>query len=207
MSNSLSPLASAEMTRRLVQHDIVSEQFRWPGLTSVDQQTILYGAEETLFFGDQKWGGMTADPAIYLQNALDINRIDQDLGEDWRIFSKLGAGYSGYRFVGEVTSNVSNLVVSWSSILELVRILKIDLKTKFRLNSKYTLNWKSSLSGLYLILKIKSYGCFPGLNGGLELTVATRTSIPLDTDLFHADQEAAVAFGHIVAAVMNGELQ
>ena len=112
MSNSLSPLASAEMTRRLVQHEIVSEQFRWPGLTPVDQQTILYGAEETLFFGDQKWGGMSADPAIYLQNALDINQIDQDLGEDWRIFSKLGAGYSGYRFVGEVTSNVSSLVVS-----------------------------------------------------------------------------------------------
>ena len=108
MSNSLSPLASAEMTRRLVQHEIVDEQFRWPGLSTVDHQTILYGAEETLLFDDQKWGGMTSDPGIYLQHALDMNLVNLDIEEsDWRIFSKLGGGYSGYRFVGEVTSNVS----------------------------------------------------------------------------------------------------
>ena len=67
MNNNLSCLASAEMTRRLVMHDIVEDEFKWPGLTDIDQKQILYGSEETAFFGDQKWGGMTADPGIYLQ--------------------------------------------------------------------------------------------------------------------------------------------
>ena len=67
MNNSLSPLASAEMTRRLIMHDIVDDQFKWPELTEIDQKQILYGSEETHFFNDQKWGGMSADPGIYLQ--------------------------------------------------------------------------------------------------------------------------------------------
>ena len=50
-----------------VQHDIIDEKFQWPGLTETDQKELLYGAEETLFFEGQKWGGMSADPGIYLQ--------------------------------------------------------------------------------------------------------------------------------------------
>ena len=87
MPNSMSMLASAEMTRRLVrmfwkmetlvfehpdtlpkvQHDIIDEKFQWPGVTVADQKELLYGAAETLFFEGQKWGGMSADPGIYIQ--------------------------------------------------------------------------------------------------------------------------------------------
>ena len=77
MNNNLSPLASAEMTRRLVMHDIVDDQFKWPGLTEIDQKQILYGSEDTLFFGDQKWGGMSSDPGIYLQSN-GINKRTKD---------------------------------------------------------------------------------------------------------------------------------
>ena len=55
----------------------------------------------------------------------------------------------------------------------------------------------------------QSYACLPGLNGtdGYEMTISTRTSIPLDTDLYRADQEAALAFKIIVDAIMNGKLK
>ena len=36
-----------------------------------------------------------------------MRQVENDSDGSWRIFSKLGGGYSGYRYVGEVTSNVS----------------------------------------------------------------------------------------------------
>ena len=38
-----------------------------------------------------------------------MGQVESDSENNWRIFSKLGGGYSGYRYVGEVTSNVSML--------------------------------------------------------------------------------------------------
>ena len=57
--------------------------------------------------------------------------------------------------------------------------------------------------------KFQSYACLPGLNGtdGYEMTISTRTSIPLDTDLYRADQEAALTFKIIVDAIMSGDLK
>ena len=61
-------------------------------------QTILYGAEESVLFPGLRWGGMTADPAIYAQTALQLPDLLQDWGEgeqdeSWRIFSKLGESF------------------------------------------------------------------------------------------------------------------
>lgn len=142
--NSLSTLASAEMYRRLVLHDIMEEnvslpvkcssnfyhfQYQFPDMTIEDHLEILYGSEETIFNG-QKWGGMTSDPGIYLQAALE-DEIEDDWSwsSNWRIFSKLGAGYSSLRYRGEILTN--------------------------------------------------SYGCLPDVDGGLEFTLAIRTSVPL----------------------------
>ena len=98
-------------------------------MTSEDHSEILYGSEETMFNG-QKWGGMTSDPGIYLQSALE-EEIEEDWSwsSNWRIFSKLGAGYSSLRYRGEVLTN--------------------------------------------------AYGCLPETDGGLEFTLAIRTSVPL----------------------------
>ena len=38
------------------------------------------------------WGGMSADTSIYLQRSVGDERFDESSGQ-WRIFSKLGAGY------------------------------------------------------------------------------------------------------------------
>jgi hypothetical protein len=57
-------------------------------------QRILYGAETSLFFPGQTWGGMTADTAIYTQAALGLDTLlpawDPAGLNQWRIFSKLG---------------------------------------------------------------------------------------------------------------------
>ena len=73
---------------------------------------------------------MTSDPGIYLQSALEEEiESDWSWSPNWRIFSKLGAGYSSLRYRGEVLTN--------------------------------------------------SYGCLPDTEGGLEFTLAIRTSVPL----------------------------
>ena len=63
------------------------------------------------------WGGMTADPAIFLQTALQssgvmplsmmgLNAEGKGLQDtEWRIYSKLGAGYSSTRGRGEIVSS------------------------------------------------------------------------------------------------------
>ena len=100
--NSLTMLAQTELLRRLVQHNIVDEGVQWPNLEARDLEQILYGADETGLFGSQQWGGMTADTAIYLQNSLNMPEVERLSGGSWRIYSKLGAGYSSSRRVGEI---------------------------------------------------------------------------------------------------------
>jgi hypothetical protein len=66
-----------------------------------------YGADigESALFPSVQWGGMTADTSIYLQSALNMSSVQLDASGQWRIFSKLGAGYSSSRLVGEITNN------------------------------------------------------------------------------------------------------
>ena len=51
----------------LTDHMQIDPSLRFPGVTHTDVQGILYGAEDSLFFPGLKWGGMTADPSIFLQ--------------------------------------------------------------------------------------------------------------------------------------------
>lgn len=69
-----------------------------PDLHPDDLRVLLYGAETSnwypTYLGDARveMGGMCADPSIYIQAALDMDRVEHDSGGRWRIFSKLGYG-------------------------------------------------------------------------------------------------------------------
>ena len=106
--NSLTALAAAEMTRRLVLHDAVDPSLHFPYITSADTRTILQGADytanATLF--PLQMGGMSADTSIFLQSHLDMNSVEEASQGNWRIYSKLGCGYSSDRGVGEIVTNV-----------------------------------------------------------------------------------------------------
>ena len=106
-SNSLSSLAAAEMTRRLVLHDSISDPLRFPLLLQRDVDSILRGSNSSssLFPGQAPFGGMSADTAIFLQSALDMEEVERASAGRWAIYSKLGCGYSSSRIVGEIISN------------------------------------------------------------------------------------------------------
>jgi hypothetical protein len=124
--NSLSALGASEMIRRIALHREIDSSLRFPGNTWADIQNELYGAEKSVFFPGQLWGGMTADPSIFLQSALDmtvcnnfstmfslasdfscvrLKTVEADANGQWRIFSKLGNGYSTDRYKGEIINN------------------------------------------------------------------------------------------------------
>ena len=116
-------MTAVELTRRLVLHREIDPQYRFPEVEWQDVKEILYGAgDESLLFPGQKWGGMTADTAIFLQTALGIGgngrgtipgddreirspKVPFNSNNEWRIFSKLGAGFSTSRYVGEIVTN------------------------------------------------------------------------------------------------------
>lgn len=91
-ANALSMLTLAEALKRLVLHREVAAT-RLPGIQWADLRVLLYGAEGSTKYGD--WGGMSADTAVYLQSAHDIDYLDKRGQGRWRIFSKLGLGSSG----------------------------------------------------------------------------------------------------------------
>mgnify|MGYP004278102647 CR=1 FL=1 len=117
--NSISALAAAEMLRRIVLYREITPDERFPGVTWDDIQHILYGAgEQSLFFPGQGWGGMTADTAIFVQSALEARNVSfNDPEGKWRIFSKLGAGYSSSRRVGEIWTSAYACVPGGEFIL------------------------------------------------------------------------------------------
>jgi len=104
-SNTVSMLSASEMTRRITQYREIPEEFRFPNATWSDMKDIMYGAQSPILFPSVKWGGMTTDTSIYVQSSLDISDVQASSQGQWRIFSKLGAGYSSSRSVGEVISN------------------------------------------------------------------------------------------------------
>ncbi len=91
-ANHLSGFAIADALRRIVLH---REEASWrlPGIQWADIRVLLYGAEGSAAYGD--WGGMTADSAIYLQQAHDLDYIERRSHGRWRVFSKLGLGSGG----------------------------------------------------------------------------------------------------------------
>jgi hypothetical protein len=103
--NTYSAMSAAELVRRIALHRDIPDDMKFPGATWTDMQTIMYGAEESALFPGLAWGGMSADIAVFIQNSVDIEAVDKDSAGQWRIFSKLGAGYSTDRDVGEVVNN------------------------------------------------------------------------------------------------------
>jgi hypothetical protein len=95
------------MTRRIALHRELPAALRFPGALWADMQTILLGAANSTLFPGQTWGGMSADTSIFVQNALAAANFDFEAAApgQWRIFSKLGAGYSTSRNRGEIVSN------------------------------------------------------------------------------------------------------
>jgi hypothetical protein len=65
---------------------------RLPGIQWKDIEVLLHGAE-----GSAKgpFGGMSADPAIYLQTGHDIDYLEARSHGRFRVYSKLGLGSAG----------------------------------------------------------------------------------------------------------------
>jgi len=108
--NSLTALAAAELTRRLVLHSAIDPALRFPFIAPQDVASILQGADVVAnpsqsLFPSQLLGGMSADTSIFLQSWLDMQRVEAASAGQWRIYSKLGAGYSSSRSVGEIVNN------------------------------------------------------------------------------------------------------
>lgn len=107
-SNSLSSLAAAEMTRRLVLHSSVRKSLRFPLLQQEDVDVIIRGTSSSspsLFPRQAPFGGMSADTSIFLQAALDMVEVERASAGRWAIYSKLGSGYSSSRHVEEIINN------------------------------------------------------------------------------------------------------
>ena len=70
-------------------------------------QEILYGAANSSLFGQTLLtGGMGVSTDIFVQSGVeDMPRMQRESRGQWRILSKLGAGYSGSRGKGEVLTN------------------------------------------------------------------------------------------------------
>jgi hypothetical protein len=104
--DTLSPLTAAELVRRMVLTREIDAKRVMPGLSWQSAKDILYGASNSSLFPGLLWGGMSADPGVYVQSGLNITQVDEDAQGQWRIFSKLGAGVSALRTPGaEIITN------------------------------------------------------------------------------------------------------
>jgi hypothetical protein len=120
--NSLSMLSAAEMTRRIALYRDLDPALTFPDSKWEDMQEILYArpslpppsssslsrygaGDHTTLFPEVQWGGMTACTSIFVQAALNMTQTELEASGQWRIFSKLGAGYSSSRGRGEVMNN------------------------------------------------------------------------------------------------------
>lgn len=118
-SNTISALSAVEMTRRIAMYREIAPELRFPGTTWSDMQQILYGAETSTLFPGEAWGGMTSDTAIFLQltNGMTSVLNDETAHQNmWRIFSKLGAGYSTSRYRGEIVTNVYTCIPQYDAV-------------------------------------------------------------------------------------------
>lgn len=92
-SNKLSTFTLAEALKRLVMYREDPET-HLEFSTWEDVKVLLYGAQNSIWYDHQTPQGMESDPSIYVQEAVDINAIEQSTEGAWRIFSKLGLGSS-----------------------------------------------------------------------------------------------------------------
>lgn len=143
-SNSLSALAAAEMTRRIALYREIDPLLRFPGMQWIDAQAELMGAEVSQLFPGLAMGGMMVDTSIFLQAALNMTAIDnQSLGQ-WRIHSKLGAGFSTSRYRGEIVSNAYACLPIYD-----------DAAGAFIDGYEFTISVRGSISNDYTLIKVE----------------------------------------------------
>ena len=92
-SNDLSTLTLAEALKRVVMYR-ENPETHLEFSTWEDMKVLLYGAEESIWYDKQTPQGMESDISIYMQKALDIHAVEAADQGQWRIFSKLGLGFS-----------------------------------------------------------------------------------------------------------------
>jgi hypothetical protein len=97
--NRLSTLTIAEFLKRLVMHredpDLALPHLKWS-----DVSTLMYGAEDSVYYDAATPQGMQGDTAVYLQSGLNMDELEKNSKGQWRIFGKLGFGYErGGEFV------------------------------------------------------------------------------------------------------------
>ena len=92
-SNDLSTLTLAEALKRVVMYR-ENPETHLEFSTWEDMKVLLYGAEESIWYDKQTPQGMESDISIYMQKALDIHAVEAASQGQWRIFSKLGLGFS-----------------------------------------------------------------------------------------------------------------
>jgi len=93
--NHLSTQTMAEFLKRLALHR-EDAATRLPGIQWKDLDVLFYGASTSTLFPGQALGGMSDDTAIYVQQAIDMRALETRSHGEWRIFSKLGFGESGF---------------------------------------------------------------------------------------------------------------
>jgi hypothetical protein len=103
-ANTISVLTAAELVKRMVLHREIKRENRIPGFWWKDAKEILYGAEESVLFPNLKWGGMSADIGGLIDAELDMDAIEERSNGQWRVFDKMGSGYSTSRR-GDVRQN------------------------------------------------------------------------------------------------------
>ena len=94
-ANHLSTQTMAEFTKRLALHR-EDAATRLPGIQWKDLEVLFYGAATSKLFPGKPLGGMSADTAIYVQQGIDMAALEARSQGNWRIFSKLGFGESGF---------------------------------------------------------------------------------------------------------------
>lgn len=92
-SNKLSTFTLAEALKRLVMYR-EDPAGRLEYSTWDDVKVLLYGASESQMYDEATPQGMEGDISVYMQEAVNINALDELSRGQWRIFSKLGLGFS-----------------------------------------------------------------------------------------------------------------
>ena len=185
------------------------------GMQWRDVQNILYGEEKSLLFPGLQVGGMIVDPAIFLQSSIqklyphafdrcnnatttavyddavvvDDNDDDDDDLPSWRIFSKLGAGWSTSRSRGEILSTAYACLSPDMVIGDAADKNAADAMAGGRPGERNELD------------EVKV-----GEGEGYEFSLSVRGSVPGDASLVLVQAKVKAAMDATVEALLQGKL-
>lgn len=99
-ANYMSALTTAEYLRQII---MTREDQNLNLLNWEDSKMMMYGAEKSQLFPGLQFGGLSQSTDIYQQLAVNMTEINARSLGNWRIFSKLGFGYTFQRYQFEDT--------------------------------------------------------------------------------------------------------